>query len=223
MNPRRDAIEHERAASAVKRSCGWAPLLPMVLLSIAAIGGCGPKPSAANIELRKQVVDLEQEIDRLRHERDADRATIRALQADRPTTQSLPQDRLDELFTVAGIRLGRLIGGLDSDQQPGDEAVRVYLAPFDATGDVLKAAGAVVVEAFDLSSDALRLGRWSFDVATTRAAWNSSGLLYEYVLDCPLEKVAVPSSGELTLRVTFTDALTGRSFSAQQLVRVRPR
>jgi hypothetical protein len=146
------------------------------------------------------------------------------MQSDRPTTQSLPQDRLDELFTVAGIKLGRLTGGFDADPQAaGDESIRVHLVPFDSVGDDLKAAGSVVVEAFDLSSDAARVGRWSFDLASTRSAWNSSGLLYEYVLDCPLAGVVVPKSAELTLRVTFTDALTGRSFSAQQLVRVRPR
>lgn len=188
------------------------------------VPGCGGRPNSANIELRKQVLDLERMLEQLNRQRDADRATIAALQADRPTTQSLAQDRLDELFTVAGIRLGRLTGGFDADPEvAGDESVRVHVVPFDSTGDDLKAAGTVVVEAFDLSSDGTRVGRWSFDLAATRGAWNSSGLLYEYVLDCALAGVAVPSSAELTLRVTFTDALTGRSFSAQQLVRVRPR
>jgi len=203
-----------------ERSKRFVPLLAFSLV----LPGCGARPNAANIELRKQVMELEQQVEQMRLERDADRATIVSLQSDRPTTQSLPQERLDELFTVAGIKLGRLTGGFDADpQQSGDESIRVHVAPFDSSGDDLKASGTVVVEAFDLSSDAARIGRWSFDLAATRSAWNSSGLLYEYVLDCPLSAVAAPKSGELTLRVTFTDALTGRSFSAQQLVRVRPR
>lgn len=197
---------------------------PLLALLPVVFGGCGPRPNAANIELRKQVIDLEREVEQLRREREADRATIVAMQSDRPTTQSLPHDRLEELFTVAGIRLGRLTGGYDSEpRQPGDESIRVYLAPFDAAGDDLKAAGTVVIEAFDLAEEAPRLARWSFDLPSMKSAWNSSGLLYEYVLDCPLAGVSVPATGELTLRVVFTDALTGRSFSAQQRVRVRPR
>ena len=99
--------------------------------------GCG-KPNAANIELRKQNQQLTQQIEDLDRRHQADVARIRTLESQQESLPTLPQERLDKLFTTHGIRFGKLTGGFDADpKQPGDEAVKIYLVPFDAQGNDL--------------------------------------------------------------------------------------
>jgi hypothetical protein len=190
--------------------------------ALLLLAGCGGKPSAANTELRKQLQSAQSELAQLRLQRDADHAKIRALEGQGPTTvPSLPNERLQSLFTTHGIRLGRLTGFADVDpQREGVDGIKVYLTPTDGTLDDLKAAGAINVEAFDLNSGGKQVGKWTFGAAEAKKLWNGTGLLYEYVVPCPFDS-DVPQASELTLKVTFTDELTGRSFSQQQVIKRR--
>jgi hypothetical protein len=190
---------------------------PVALLLVT---GCVDRPSKANIELRKRIQLLEdQAADQKRHQ-EADAATIRALQREKGTVQTLPQDRVDKLFTVHGISVGRLTGGADLDPtRPGDEGIKVYATPIDDQGQPLKAAGSFVVELLDPASPPPgSAGRWEFTTDQARQNWFGRLLLYNYVLTCPWQ--APPGHSELTLKVTFTDELTQRQFSAQTVIKV---
>ncbi len=189
-------------------------------VSLAA--GCGGVPNKANIELRKQNQQLNAQMDDLNRRHEADLATIRGLQAQATTVPVLPQDQLDQLFTVAGLKFGGLTGGYHPDMnQTGDTMLKVYVVPIDEQGDKLKAAGSFHIDLFDLSlkSDN-RIGAWDFDLPTTRSDWNGSGLLYTYVLDCPWQ--TVPVNPKLTARIAFTDALTHRVFTVDKAITVQP-
>jgi hypothetical protein len=183
--------------------------------------GCG-KPNAANIVVRKENQTLHSEVEQLRRELEANRATIESLQRQATTVPVLPQDRVGRLFTTAGIRLKRLSGGADFDpDKPGDEALKVYVEPFDETGDALKAAGSFVVEAFDLavpSGQDTRVGQWEFDAEQARKSWFGGAMLYQYVLTCPFERP--PAHSDITVKVMFTDELTRRQFTVQKVVKV---
>ena len=190
-----------------------------------ALAGCG-SPNRGNIILRKQAQGLEAQIAQLKRQHEVDQATIAGLnsRAGAAAVASLPPERLDRLFTVNGIKLARLTGGSDLDPaRPGDEGLKAYVALVDQTGDELKSSGSFVVEAFDLSSGpgGLRVGRWEFPVEQSQANWHSFLTRYEYVLTCPWQEV-VPRNPELTLKVIFTDELTGRQFTAQQAVKIHP-
>jgi hypothetical protein len=124
------------------------------------------------------------------------------------------------MFTVHGLKFARLTGGADLDpSKPGDEGLKVHVVPTDDEGDVLKAAGTFVIEAFDLGeSNQPLVGRWTFDVDQSRKSWYSGGLLYEYAFTCPWTNR--PTRADLTLKVTFTDDLTRRQFTAQKQVKI---
>jgi hypothetical protein len=195
-----------------------------LLMLCPALLGIGCKgPSKPNIELRRQNQELREQVQQLQIQREAQAATIRALERQRTTVQTLPQERLDQLFTAHGVRIGRLSGGADLDpDKVGDEAIRVYVVPLDQTRDRIKLSGDFVIEAFDLSDpDSPWLGRWEFPRQGVEEHWVGQLTLYEYVFTCPWQD-RVPSSEELTVRVTFTDALTGREFTDQRLIRINP-
>src|SRR5687768_18101498 len=122
----------------------------VAILFVLAVAGCS-KPDKANIALRKQVQDLESEISNLKRTRDADLAAIRALESRATTIPTLPHDRLEQVFTTHGLKIGRLTGGADADpSKQGDEVLKVYAVPTDQRGDLLKAAGSFAVDAYDL-------------------------------------------------------------------------
>src|SRR5438046_3115801 len=124
----------------------------IIVLMFLAATGCG-SPNTASIVVRKQNQDLQVPIATLTRAREADAATIRNLQAPVGTIPTLSQERLEKLFTVHGIQLGRLTGGADLDRsKPGDEGIKVYITPTDDDGEPLKAAGSFVIEAFDLAA-----------------------------------------------------------------------
>src|SRR5690348_17029155 len=82
----------------------------ITLCCSALFVGCG-KPNAANIELRKENQKLNDKIDVLSRQHDADLATIRSYERNRPSVPTLPQERLDQLFTAHGLWFGRATGG----------------------------------------------------------------------------------------------------------------
>jgi hypothetical protein len=189
---------------------------------LAFIAGCA-RPSVANNKLRAENLRLQEEITRLNRELEARQATIRALEQRVGILQRLPEDRLDKLYTVHAIKLGRLTGGDNWDSsKPGDTGIKVAVTLLDQDGDKLKAAGSFVVDAFDLDapSDPQRIGHWTFDSAQAGQHWLGA-LVYSYVLKCPWQQ-RLPTRQELTVRVTYTDDLTGRQFTQQQACKVNP-
>ena len=195
-----------------------------LLLLLPALSGCNflfGSPSKANITLRKENQQLQGQIDQLKRQREADKASIAGLSQRVGTVPTLEPARLDRLFTVHRIELERLTGGADLDgSKPGHEGLKVYVRLLDQHGDEIKSAGAFVVEAFDLSGpEPRRLGRWEFPVEQSQQNWHSFLTRYGYVLTCPWQE-SPPRSGDVTVRVTFNDELTGRQFTSQQVAKV---
>jgi outer membrane murein-binding lipoprotein Lpp len=194
----------------------------LAILAGLTLAGCiSNTPNQANIELRKQNQQLRDQIEQLNRRHDADRATIRGLQAG-ATVAVLPQSRLDQLFTTAGLKFGILTGGYHPNpDRPGDTMLKIYVDPIDQQGDCLKAAGSFHVELFDLAlRSGNRIGTWDFDLPTAKSDWYDGGLLEEYVLDCPWQ--TVPTHAKLLAHVTFTDALTHRIFTVDKEVKIEP-
>ena len=195
-----------------------ASVVPFLLFA-----GCS-KPNDVNIALRKQVQDLESQNADLKRQRAADLATIRALQSQQATTvPSLPQDRIDQLFTTHGLRIGRLTGGARTDPAlPADDVLKVYAVPLDQKGDLFKAAGSFVIDAYDLSlpPNENHLGRWDISAAEAEKNWFGNVMMYGYTFTLPWQRS--PAGNRVTVRVTFADALTGRQFTEQKDVEVNP-
>ncbi len=191
------------------------------LTTCGVMAGCG-SPSSANIQLRKQNQDLQAKVDSLAAQHTRDVATLRASERSRPTTASLPAERLDQLFTTHDLTFGNLTGGDNPDGTAAfDSQLKVRVAPVDEQGTAIKAAGAFKVEAFDLGDPTKPLlGTWTFDSTKTRELFFSRFGMYQYVLPCPWQ--TTPTHSDITVRVTFADALTGREFVSQTPAKLRP-
>jgi hypothetical protein len=190
------------------------------LLLALALSGC-TSPNQANIQLRKDKQALEEQLATLKSEHAADRARIETLEKEKGTLSTLPQQRLDNLYTVHSMKLGRLSGGIDlNTRADGDEALKLYLTLLDQEEEPIKATGKVVVEALDLARTGdNRVGRWEFDAKKMKETWRSLGILHAYVLVCPFQ--SPPEHSSITVNLTYTDELTGRRFSDVTRVEIK--
>ena len=135
--------------------------------------------------------------------------------------QNLGDKRLGRLYTVRRITLGSGTGGANTDDKPGDDAVKVNVAPIDQHGSVLKAAGSVKVQVFDLAAPQAKnlLAECNYDPNAAAKNW-VSGLFssyYGFTLPLPAEP---PAHSELTVRAEFTEYLTGKTFTTQQIIKI---
>ena len=182
-------------------------LIAAALATTVSLAGCS-SPNQANVELRKENQQLKTKVDELTRRNDQLRSQLRAVESNRTTVDTLPQDRLESLWTVGGIEFGRLTGRTD-------DGVDVYLTPIDGTGSTLKAAGGIRVEAFDLAGDdPTRLQQWEFPLGDAKNQWQSGALFGGYALRCKWDDNAPADDVDLLVKVTFEDGLTGRSFTA---------
>src|SRR4051812_2570993 len=118
----------------------------LVIAAAALLQGCY-HPSEANIQLRKDKQQLQEQVANLQQQLSAANARIQGLESQHGSLPTLPQERLDKLVTVQGIKLGRLTGGDPSNGHAGvDEGLKIYLTPVDETGEALKDTGIVEID-----------------------------------------------------------------------------
>ncbi len=196
--------------------CATAAAMGLAAICLTACGG----PNQANIQLRKDNQQLSAQIDTLNRQHAADSATINALQATN-AVKTLPASTLNELYTVAGLRLGKLTGGFHPDPNTaGDTTLKVYVIPTDQDGDPIKAAGTFHIQLFDLAlAKDNCIGTWDFDLQQAHANWYSQLFMYTYVFSCPFQ--VQPVHSDLLARITYTDALTGRVFTVDRDITVQ--
>jgi hypothetical protein len=208
----------QRAESSKRNSSSC--LLPATCC-LLLLFGCGGKPNAVNIQLRKENQSLQNDLAEANRQRQADHETLQGYERKNAILPAIPQERLDKLFTANDLALGRATGGHQSDGSSFDDGVYVYAVPTDEQGEPIKAAGSFKVELFDLKEPTHPLiGTWAFDVNQTRKLFYAHFSLYTYVLPCPWQ--TVPIHRDLTVHVTFDDELTGRELIAQREVKVNP-
>jgi hypothetical protein len=135
---------------------------------------------------------------------------------------ALSVEQADVLYRAEAIKFNSLLtSGQDRDGRPGDEGLSVMLIPVDVHGDLVKLAGEVELELFDMSlgADQQRLGHWRFSTSEVRTHWHrglvGSGYLFQ------VDWQGIPVASELTLHARFliTD---GRQFDATTQVKVVP-
>lgn len=175
--------------------------------------GCGG-PNKANVELRKQNQRLQDELKVLKQQNEGNLATIAAFKKSGDTNVALAGEQLSQLFTVTKID----IASLSAIREGG---LKIYVTPRDSDGDIIKSAGAITVEAFDLShADKPQIGHWEFAAQGSGKNWYESWIVRGYALECPLS--APPAMAEVTVRVSFTDTLTRRVLTAQKVITAPP-
>ena len=187
----------------------------------ALAGGCDAGSDTGYGRMQEQRDAALETSRRMRRRLEDVEAENEAMRRQVESLKRLGDDRMDALFTVTGIDLGRT-DAVNTDGRPGHDAIKVYVMPTDRDGDTLKAAGDVTIQLFALAAaDGRRLlGEYHFPPDKLADHWSST-FFRHFSFVCPW-KDSPPEHEEVTVRVVFVDVLTGKVFTAQKVVKVVP-
>jgi hypothetical protein len=190
------------------------------ILVIAAIG-CDNTTAERMRQLDQQIRQLNDQTDKLGKEVTAKDAVIETQRQQIATLQHLGDKRLEKLYYVTAIRIDRLTGPANYDDKPGPDGITVYIQPVDQDGHVIKAAGDIRIQLLDLANaDGKHLiGEYRLDAEHARKAWYGRLMTNHYSVKCPWRS-GPPAHEDITVRVEFTDYLTGKTFRDQMVVKL---
>ncbi|MBN1555470.1 MAG: hypothetical protein JXA11_12050 [Phycisphaerae bacterium] len=189
-----------------------------VFLVILGLAGCENHRGGDDLDAEKRHLAARDRAEELEKQVETLSAKVEDQKKQIETLQALGEKRVEYVFTVASVEIGRHSGGVNLDRRPGHDAVQVFLSPMDRDGHVLKAAGDVKIQLFDLAQPAERtlLAAYSFPVKDIAQHWAGGMLANQYSFECRLPDNANPAHRQITLHVTFVDYLTGKTFTAQK-------
>ena len=192
------------------------PGLVMVCLASWLVPGCGigsarKKPAELKVQqIAREKTELMRDLQQCKAENEQLTEQIKALSA-------IPETKRVNPYGLKSIKITRYSNFYDKDDDGKREKLIVYVEPIDREGDAFKAAGTVNVQLWNLNNlngQAL-LAQWQVEPDDLRHTWYDTlvSASYRLTFDTPegLEVLAEP----LTVKVTFTDYLTGELFRHQ--------
>lgn len=132
-----------------------------------------------------------------------------------------PQVRLENLYNLQKIKLTRYTGLYDKNKDGKKDQLIVYLQPIDQENDIVKASGTVDVELWDLNKKdgQAMLGQWHVEPGELKKLWSATMLIINYRLAFDLADKIEGLKDPLTVKVTFTDYLTGKVLQEQKIIK----
>jgi len=194
-------------------------ILAGCLLAIAA--GCESTnakiPLAEQIQtLRREKKDLARQIEKSKLENKDLKKQIRVL-SDLP-----PGVKPENLYRLQSIKITKYTDFYDKDKDGRKEKLIVYIQPLDEDGDIIKAVGAVDVRLQDpnKNNDQAPLGQWHVEPNQLKKLWLATFISTNYKLTFDVADKIKGLEEPLTVKVTFTDYLTGNVFNEEKLIRI---
>ena len=197
---------------------GGGILLGLLLLA----GGCGEVLRSDN-SMRTELTELRSQSEQLQQQNNQQREQIGQLQERMIQLRGFDEDRLEHLVRADKIEFGRFSRAYDDDKDGMDDGVVIYLVVRDQQGDVIKAAGEVEIELWDLAAGEgeQQLGQWRFDFEKLGQYWLAGALADHYKFKLAWQAGKKPTHANLTVKLVFKDALEGKVFEAHKLIEAK--
>lgn len=201
-------------------------IAPLVLCSavlpVYLLGGCenanSKKPS-----LVERLEKLEQEKGQLTRQIQHTQAENEQLRKQLQVLSGIPPEvKPENIYNLQRIKITRYTNFYDKDKDGQREKLIVYIQPIDADGDIIKAAGRVDVQLWDLNAPRANqalLGQWRVKPGQLRKLWFATLLSTNYRLTFDIANIIKDLKEPLTVKVTFTDHLTGKVFKEQRVIK----
>jgi cell division protein FtsB len=190
-------------------------LIPL-LLATGCANPVDKEPLTAQIEqLTEEKTQLQEQVEQFKSEHKELKDQIQVL-------SGLPDNvKLENLNRLERIKIGRYTGFFDKDDDGKKEKLIVYILPTDEQGDALKAVGTVEVQLWDLNktNGQALLGQWKIGPDELKKLWFETLISIYYRLTFDVADIAESPEESLTVKVTFTDYLTGKVFNEQKAIK----
>ncbi len=194
--------------------------LSSVLCYLAFVAGCDSAYTESPLQERVETLTIQQK--QLESQLEQSTAENEKLQKQIHTLSGLPEQLKGEnLYSVQNIEIGKYTGFFDKDKDGTKEKLIVYIEPIDEQGDVIKATADVEVELWDLSKTdgGALLAKWPpVKPDELKNLWFDSMLKINYRLTYDITDIVKSFEEPLTVKVTFTDYLSGKIFKKQKVI-----
>jgi len=199
-----------------------------VLLAGVGLGLAGAGCSATSLSHDEQIQMLMARDRRSQEELLAAQQRIAQLTASGAQPLAAPAP-VEDPFRPAAVRFGKYSGVLDENRPATQQRLKVVIELLDATGDAVKRAGSLDLEALTPpaapqaaaapgAAPPAQAGqpfhRWTFSVDELRQTWLTGLGTYGYILKLPWPAGLAPAGDRLVLRAKFT-TLSGEVLTAE--------
>jgi len=194
----------------------------LVVCAVVIITGC--ENSKSNSPLIDEMNALKQEKTQLRERVEESEKEVEQLKEQVRVLSGLPgEEKAENLYRVGKVKTGRYTNLYDEDEDGRYEKLMVYLQPIDEEGDVVKATGSVNVQLWDLNKEADKalLGEWHVGAGELKKLWFATIVTINYRMTWDVSDIISEYKEALTVKVRFTDYLTGRVFEEQKVITPR--
>jgi hypothetical protein len=201
-----------QGSSKVKRSF----LLITIIFFISACENADREKPLSEIDiLRQQNQNLTDQLANTEQQAQQLKKQVQTLSAVTDNTQ--PED----IYDLQRVKIWRYTNLYDKDEDGKMESLIVYLQPVDSDGDVIKAAGFAEVQLWDLNRDEAQalLGTWKVSSNEIKKEWYATVLASNYRLIFDVSKLIDKYEKPLTVKVTFTDILSGKILTEQKIIK----
>ena len=194
--------------------------LSSVLCYLVFFGGCDSAYTESPLQERVEILTIQQQ--QLESQLEQSTAENEKLTKQIHTLSGLPEQLKGEnLYSLQNIEIGKYTGFFDKDKDGTKEKLIVYIEPIDEQGDVIKAAADIEVELWDLSKTdgSAMLAKWPpVKPDELKNLWFDSMLKINYRLTYDITDIVKSFDEPLTVKVTFTDYLSGKVFKKQKVI-----
>jgi len=127
----------------------------------------------------------------------------------------------ENLYTIQKIELNRFTGFYDKDKDGKNETLIVHVQLIDDNLDVVKAIGEAEVQLWDLNQPDghAMLAKWNIAPEELKKTWTATMFTISYRLTFQIAEIVKNFDKPLTVKVKFTDYLTGRIFENQRVIK----
>jgi cell division protein FtsB len=165
---------------------------------------------------------LTQENTQLREQIEQSNTENKQLKDQIQVLSGLPKNvRLENFNRLERIEIGRYTGFFDKDNDGKKEKLIVYIQPVDEQGDTIKVTGTVDVQLWDLNktNGQAMLGQWKVEPDELKKLWFATIITINYRLTFDVTNIVESLEEPLTVKVTFTDYMTGKVFKEQKVIK----
>ncbi len=198
----------------IKRSLLFLFIAASIISLCGCQGGTDQKLWDQIRSLGKEKTELKRTIASLQEENDA------ILKQNKKLADLGPQVRLEAFPQTQNVNLRSRTGLFDKDKDGIKETLAVYVQPFDTAGDTFKAAGAVEVQLWNLNrpNGQAMLKQWQVDHKQLQQLWVGTMMTNYYRLKFNVGDMLTGDEEELTVKIVFTDYITGQVFREQTVI-----